>query len=178
MPKIIEFDEAARRALVDGADKLANTVKVTLGPKGKNVVLDKKYGTPVITHDGVTVAKEIELEDPYENIGAQLIKEVATKTQDNAGDGTTTATILAQAMIQEGVKNVAAGANAMILKKGMDKGSEAAVAEMRKLAKPIKTRDEIALLTQAACPENWNSRTGLRGKAESSARRWGFGQSG
>jgi chaperonin GroEL len=150
MPKIIEFNEAARRALVDGADKLANTVKVTLGPKGKNVVLDKKYGTPVITHDGVTVAKEIELEDPYENIGAQLIKEVATKTQDNAGDGTTTATVLAQAMIQEGVKNVAAGANAMILKKGMDKGTEAAVGEMRKLAKPIKTRDEIAQVAAIA----------------------------
>ena len=150
MPKIIEFDEAARRALVEGADKLANTVKVTLGPKGKNVVLDKKFGTPVITHDGVTVAKEIELEDPYENIGAQLIKEVATKTQDNAGDGTTTATVLAQAMIQEGVKNVAAGANAMILKKGMDKGAEAAVGEMRKLAKPIKTRDEIAQVAAIA----------------------------
>jgi len=150
MPKIIEFDEEARRALVNGADKLANTVKVTLGPKGKNVVLDKKYGTPVITHDGVTVAKEIELEDPYENIGAQLIKEVATKTQDNAGDGTTTATVLAQAMIQEGVKNVAAGANAMILKKGMDKGVEAAVGEMRKLAKPIKTRDEIAQVAAIA----------------------------
>ncbi|MFH1736768.1 MAG: chaperonin GroEL [Actinomycetota bacterium] len=150
MPKIIEFDEAARRALVNGADKLANTVKVTLGPKGKNVVLDKKFGTPVITHDGVTVAKEIELEDPYENIGAQLIKEVATKTQDNAGDGTTTATVLAQAMIQEGVKNVAAGANAMILKKGMDKGAEAAVGEMRKLAKPIKTRDEIAQVAAIA----------------------------
>lgn len=144
MPKIIEFDEKARQALKAGADKLANTVKVTLGPKGRNVVLDKKYGTPSITHDGVTVAKEIELEDPYENIGAQLIKEVATKTNDVAGDGTTTATVLAQEMIHEGMKNVAAGANAMILKKGMDKGAEAAVNEIKKLAKPIKTRDEIA----------------------------------
>ncbi len=144
MAKTIEFDETARHALMAGADKLANTVKVTLGPKGRNVVLDKKYGTPVITHDGVTVAKEIELEDPLENIGAQLIKEVATKTQDNAGDGTTTATLLAQAMIQEGMKNVAAGANAMILKKGMDVGVESAVNEIKKMAKPIKTRDEIA----------------------------------
>ncbi len=144
MPKIIEFDEAARHALAAGADKLANTVKVTLGPKGRNVVLDKKYGTPTITHDGVTVAKEIELEDAYENIGAQLIKEVATKTNDVAGDGTTTATVLAQEMIHEGMKNVAAGANAMVLKKGMDKGAEAAVNEIKKLAKPIKTRDEIA----------------------------------
>ncbi|MFA5867307.1 MAG: chaperonin GroEL [Actinomycetota bacterium] len=144
MPKIIEFDEAARHALAAGADKLANTVKVTLGPKGRNVVLDKKYGTPTITHDGVTVAKEIELEDAYENIGAQLIKEVATKTNDVAGDGTTTATVLAQEMIHEGMKNVAAGANAMVLKKGMDKGAEVAVNEIKKLAKPIKTRDEIA----------------------------------
>ncbi len=144
MPKIIEFDEEARHALTAGADKLANTVKVTLGPKGRNVVLDKKYGTPTITHDGVTVAKEIELEDAYENIGAQLIKEVATKTNDVAGDGTTTATVLAQEMIHEGMKNVAAGANAMVLKRGMDKGAEAAVAEIKKLAKPIKTRDEIA----------------------------------
>jgi chaperonin GroEL len=144
MSKIIEFDEAARSALATGADKLANTVKVTLGPKGRNVVIDKKYGTPLITHDGVTVAREIELEDPYENIGAQLIKEVATKTNDVAGDGTTTATVLAQAMIHEGMKNVAAGANAMVLKRGMDFGLEAAVAEIKKLAKPIKTRDEIS----------------------------------
>ncbi len=144
MSKIIEFDEAARSALAVGADKLANTVKVTLGPKGRNVVIDKKYGTPLITHDGVTVAREIELEDPYENIGAQLIKEVATKTNDVAGDGTTTATVLAQAMIHEGMKNVAAGANAMVLKRGMDQGLEAAVTEIKKLAKPIKTRDEIA----------------------------------
>jgi chaperonin GroEL len=142
--KIIEFNEKARQALMAGADKLADTVKVTLGPKGRNVVLDKKFGTPTITHDGVTVAKEIDLEDPFENIGAQLIKEVATRTQDIAGDGTTTATLLAQAMIHEGMKNVAAGANPMLLKHGIDKAVEVAVGEIKKLAKPIKTRDEIA----------------------------------
>lgn len=144
MAKIIEFDEKARASLVAGADQLANTVKVTLGPKGRNVVIDKKFGTPTITHDGVTVAKEIELEDPYENIGAQLIKEVATKTQDIAGDGTTTATVLAQAMMHEGMKNVAAGANPMLLKQGMDKAVDVAVEEIKKMAKPIKARDEIA----------------------------------
>src|SRR3990170_5479669 len=117
MAKMIEFNEKARRAIVDGVNKLADTVKVTLGPKGRNVVLDKKFGTPTITHDGVTVAKEIELEDVFENVGAQLVKEVATKTQDVAGDGTTTATILAQAIFREGLKNVAAGANPMLLKK-------------------------------------------------------------
>jgi chaperonin GroEL len=144
MPKIIEFNEKARRALMAGADKLADTVKVTLGPKGRNVVLEKKYGTPVITHDGVTVAKEIDLEDPYENIGAQLIKEVATKTQDVAGDGTTTATILAQAMIHEGMKNVAAGANPMLLKRGIDKAVGQVVKAIRDLSKPIQTREEVA----------------------------------
>ncbi len=144
MVKIIEYHEKARQALMAGADKLADTVKVTLGPKGRNVVLDKKFGTPTITHDGVTVAKEIDLEDPYENIGAQLIKEVATKTQDDAGDGTSTATLLAQAMIHEGMKNVAAGANPMLIKKGIDIAVEKAVSEIEKVAKPIKTRDEIA----------------------------------
>ncbi len=117
MAKQIIFGEAARKALETGANKLADTVKVTLGPKGRNVVLEKKYGSPLITNDGVTIAKEIELEDPYENMGAQLVKEVATKTNDVAGDGTTTATLLAQAIIREGLKNVAAGANPMILKK-------------------------------------------------------------
>lgn len=144
MAKIIEFDETARRALVTGADKLADTVKVTLGPKGRNVVLEKKFGSPTITHDGVTVAKEIDLEDPYENIGAQLIKEVATKTQDVAGDGTTTATLLAQAIVREGMKNVAAGANPMLLKKGIDKAVNMVVSEIKKLSKPTQTRDEIA----------------------------------
>lgn len=153
MPKIIEFNEEARRTLMTGADKLANTVKVTLGPKGRNVVLEKKYGTPTITHDGVTVAKEIDLEDPYENIGAQLIKEVATKTQDVAGDGTTTATILAQAMIHEGMKNVAAGANPMLLKKGIDKAVILVVGEIRKLSKPIQTREEVAQVAAIAAAD-------------------------
>lgn len=144
MAKMIEFDETARRALMTGADKLADTVKVTLGPKGRNVVLEKKFGSPTITHDGVTVAKEIDLEDPYENIGAQLIKEVATKTQDVAGDGTTTATVLAQAIIREGMKNVAAGANPMLLKRGIDKAVNLVVKEIKKLSKPTQTREEIA----------------------------------
>lgn len=144
MAKIIEFNEKARRALMTGADKLADTVKVTLGPKGRNVVLEKKFGSPTITHDGVTVAKEIDLEDPYENIGAQLIKEVATKTQDVAGDGTTTATVLAQAIIREGMKNVAAGANPMLLKRGIDKAVNLVVKEIKKLSKPTQTREEIA----------------------------------
>ncbi len=144
MPKIIEFDEQARRALEAGVNKLANTVKVTLGPKGRNVVLDKKFGAPTITHDGVTVAKEIELEDVYENMGAQLVKEVATQTQDVAGDGTTTATILAQAIVREGLKNVAAGSNPMLVKKGIDKAVTAVVDEIKKLSKTVDTREEIA----------------------------------
>ncbi len=120
MPKILEFDERARRSLERGVDALANTVKVTLGPKGRYVVLDKKWGAPTITNDGVTVAREIELDDPFENLGAQLTKEVATKTNDIAGDGTTTATVLAQAMVHEGLRAVAAGINPMGLKRGMD----------------------------------------------------------
>src|ERR1700760_1631552 len=125
MPKILEFDEDARRSLERGVDKLADTVKVTLGPRGRNVVIDKKWGAPTITNDGVTVAREIELEDPHENLGAQLAKEVATKTNDVAGDGTTTATVLAQAMVHEGLRSVSAGANPMSLKRGMDKAVEA-----------------------------------------------------
>src|SRR6201990_1554622 len=120
MPKILEFDEDARRSLERGVDHLADAVKVTLGPRGRNVVIDKKGGAPTITNDGVTVAKEVELEDPYENLGAQLAKEVATKTNDVAGDGTTTATVLAQAMVREGLRNVAAGASPLTLKKGID----------------------------------------------------------
>src|SRR6201985_729933 len=120
MPKILEFDEDARRALERGVNKLADTVKVTLGPRGRNVVIDKKWGAPTITNDGVTVAKEVDLEDPYENLGAQLAKEVATKTNDVAGDGTTTATVLAQAMVQHGLRSVAAGAHPMDLKRGVD----------------------------------------------------------
>jgi chaperonin GroEL len=118
MAKLIKFEESARRSLEAGVNKLADTVKVTLGPKGRNVVIDKKFGAPTITNDGVTIAKEIELEDPFENMGAQLVKEVATKTNDIAGDGTTTATVLAQALIREGLRNVAAGANPMSLKRG------------------------------------------------------------
>ena len=127
MAKQIKYGVEARKALEAGVNKLANTVKVTLGPKGRNVVLDKKYGTPLITNDGVTIAKDVELDDNFENMGAQLVKEVATKTNDVAGDGTTTATVLAQAMIQEGLKNIAAGANPIILRKGMAKATEATV---------------------------------------------------
>jgi chaperonin GroEL len=144
MAKEIKFNEDARRAIERGVNKLADTVKVTLGPKGRNVVLDKKFGSPTITNDGVTIAKEIELEDPYENMGAQLVKEVATKTQDVAGDGTTTATLLAQAIIREGLKNVAAGANPMILKKGIEKAVNAVVDEIKKFSKPIESKESIA----------------------------------
>src|SRR3972149_5320317 len=127
-----------------GVNKLADAVRITLGPKGRNVVLEKKFGSPTITHDGVTVAKEIELEDPFENAGAQLVREVATKTEDVAGDGTTTATILAQAMIHNGLKMVAAGANPMALKRGIDKAGEAAVEHIKSVPKPLETKDEIA----------------------------------
>ena len=130
MAKDLKYGEEARKALQAGIDKLADTVKITLGPKGRNVVLDKKYGAPLITKDGVTIAKEIELEDRFENMGAQLIKEAATKTNDAAGDGTTTATLLAQSIIHEGMKNVAAGANPMILRKGISKAVKAAVAAL------------------------------------------------
>lgn len=144
MAKIIKFDEDARRAMERGVNALANTVKVTLGPKGRNVVLQKSFGSPVITNDGVTIAREIELADPYENMGAQLVKEVATKTNDVAGDGTTTATLLAQAIIREGLKNVAAGANPMILKRGIQAAVDAAVAELKNSSKKVETSGEIA----------------------------------
>lgn len=144
MAKEILFDEDARRALGRGVDALANAVKVTLGPKGRNVVLEKKFGAPTITNDGVTIARDIELEDPFENMGAQLVREVATKTNDIAGDGTTTATLLAQAMIREGMRNVAAGANPMILRKGISKAVEALVGEIQKNAKMVETKDAIA----------------------------------
>src|ERR671916_2508531 len=127
MAKVIEFNETARGSLKHGVDTLANAVKTTLGPKGRNVALDKKYGAPTVTHDGVTVARDIELEDPFANMGAQLLKEAATKTEDVAGDGTTTATVLAQAIVNEGLKNVAAGANPMQMKIGIDKASAAVV---------------------------------------------------
>jgi chaperonin GroEL len=142
--KQLEFSESARRSLKIGVDKLADAVKVTLGPKGRNVVLDKKFGAPTVTNDGVTIARDIELEDPFENMGAQLVKEVATKTNDVAGDGTTTATVLAQAMITEGLRNVAAGANPMLLKRGIDKGVEAVVEELQRLSKPVNTAEETA----------------------------------
>jgi chaperonin GroEL len=144
MSKILKFDEAARRGLEAGVAKLADTVKVTLGPKGRNVVIDKKFGAPTITNDGVTIAREVELEDPFENMGAQLVKEVATKTNDVAGDGTTTATVLAQALIHEGLRNVAAGASPMALKRGIEKAVEAAVGAIKKQAKEIDSRHEIA----------------------------------
>ncbi len=143
MAKQIKYGEDARRALESGVNQLADTVKVTLGPKGRNVVLDKKFGSPLITNDGVTIAKEIELEDPFENMGAQLVREVATKTNDVAGDGTTTATLMAQAMIREGLKNVAAGANPMVLKKGIMAASEAAVEALKELSKPIEGKEAI-----------------------------------
>ena len=144
MAKDIIFGEDARKALQSGIDKLANTVKITLGPKGRNVVLDKKYGAPLITNDGVTIAKEIELDGPFENMGAQLVKEVATKTNDAAGDGTTTATLLAQALVREGMKNIAAGANPMVLKKGMDQAVDTAVETIVANSKKIEGSDEIA----------------------------------
>ncbi|MEE1050044.1 MAG: chaperonin GroEL, partial [Clostridia bacterium] len=155
MAKQILFGEEARRALERGVNQLADTVKVTLGPKGRNVVLDKKYGAPLITNDGVTIAKEVELEDAFENMGAQLVKEVATKTNDIAGDGTTTATLLAQALIREGMKNVAAGANPMIVRKGMAAAVEAAVAEIIANSKKVDGKEDIARVAAvSAADEN------------------------
>src|SRR5881227_2031565 len=142
--KQLTFSEEARSAILRGVNILANTVKVTLGPRGRNVMLSKKYGSPVITKDGVTVAKEIELKDRYENVGAQMVKEVATKTNDIAGDGTTTATVLAQAIFRDGVKNVTAGANPMQLQRGLQLGVEAAVKELEKMSKKVKGKEELA----------------------------------
>ncbi len=144
MAKQIKFGEDARKSLLEGVNKLADTVKVTLGPKGRNVVLDKSYGAPLITNDGVTIAKEIELEDKFENMGARLVKEVSTKTNDVAGDGTTTATVLAQAMIKEGVKNVAAGADPMAIKRGIEKAVDGAVTELKKITSPVNGKEDIA----------------------------------
>ncbi|MGH2360555.1 MAG: chaperonin GroEL [bacterium] len=143
MPKILAYNETARRAMERGVNKLADAVRITLGPKGRNVVIEKKFGSPTITHDGVTVAKEIELEDPFENAGAQLVREVATKTEDVAGDGTTTATILAQSLVRDGFKMVAAGANPMSLKRGIDKAVAVAIEEIRKVSKPVETKEAI-----------------------------------
>jgi chaperonin GroEL len=154
MAKQLVFDEEARRSLKKGIDTLASAVKTTLGPKGRNVALDKKFGAPSVTHDGVTVAKEIQLENPFENMGAQLLKEAATKTNDVAGDGTTTATVLAQAVVTEGLKNLAAGANPMQLKYGIDKGTEAIVNYIHETAKPVETREDIAhIATNSAADE-------------------------
>ena len=144
MAKEIKYGAEARKALEAGVNKLADTVSVTLGPKGRNVVLDKSYGTPLITNDGVTIAKEITLEDAFENMGAQVVKEVATKTNDVAGDGTTTATVLAQAMINEGMKNLAAGANPIVLRKGMKKAADEAIAAISKMSKKVSGKDQIA----------------------------------
>lgn len=155
MAKKIQFGEEARRSLEKGVNALADTVKITLGPKGRNVVLDKKYGAPLITNDGVTIAKEIELEDPFENMGAQLVKEVSTKTNDVAGDGTTTATLLAQAIIREGLRNLAAGANPMILKKGIEAATEAAVEGLKEQSQPINGKQAIAqVAANSAADEN------------------------
>src|SRR6056297_2384419 len=144
MAKQLKFDEDARRKLLDGVEKLSRAVKVTLGPKGRNVLLDKKFGAPTVTKDGVSVAKEIELEDAFENMGAQLLKEVATKTNDIAGDGTTTATVLAYSIIKEGLKSVAAGINPMGIKRGIDKAVDVAVGQIAKMSKVIKDKEEIA----------------------------------
>src|SRR5690625_1008863 len=144
MAKEIKFSEEARRAMLDGVDTLANAVKVTLGPKGRNVVLDKSFGSPLITNDGVTIAKEIELEDNFENMGAQLVSEVASKTNDVAGDGTTTATVLAQAMISEGLKNVTSGANPMGLRRGIEQAVETAVKELKEISQPVESKESIA----------------------------------
>ncbi len=155
MAKQIIYGEEARKALQNGIDKLSNTVKITLGPKGRNVVLDRKYGGPLITNDGVTIAKEIELEDAFENMGAQLVKEVATKTNDVAGDGTTTATLLAQALVREGMKNVAAGANPMVVKKGMKAAVDAVVTEVLKNAKPVESTEDIARVATVSAADEY-----------------------
>src|SRR2546422_8846480 len=153
--ELITFDEEARRALERGMDQLANAVRITLGPKGRNVVLEKKWGAPTITNDGVSIAKEIELDDPQERIGAELVKEVAKKTDDVAGDGTTTATVLAQAIVKEGLRNVAAGANPMSLKRGIERAVELAVESIKNQSKDVEEKDEIAHVASisAADPE-------------------------
>jgi chaperonin GroEL len=155
MAKILKFNEEARRGLEAGVNKLADAVKVTLGPKGRNVVLDKKFGAPTITNDGVSIAREVELEDPYENMGAQLVKEVATKTNDIAGDGTTTATVLAQALVREGLRNVAAGANPMGLKKGMEKAVVVAVENLASQAVQVDdSKDKIAQVASISAADS------------------------
>ncbi len=158
MAKQLLFDEAARQSLLRGVEKLARAVKATLGPAGRNVILDKKFGSPTITKDGVSVAKEIELEDPYENMGAQLIREVSSKTSDIAGDGTTTATVLAEAIYKEGLRNVTAGANPISLQRGIMKATEALVAELKKISKTVSDTKEIAQV--ATVSANWDQEIG------------------
>ena len=158
--KQLIFDEAARQALLKGVEKLTRAVKATLGPKGRNVVLDKKFGSPTVTKDGVTVAKEIELECPYENMGAQMVREVASKTSDTAGDGTTTATVLAEAIYREGLKNVTAGASPISLQRGINKAVEAAVEQLAKIAKKVKDKEEIKQV--ATVSANWDTTIGDR----------------
>ena len=153
MSKQLIYDETARRSLKRGVDKLADAVRVTLGPKGRNVVLDKKFGAPTITNDGVTIARDIELADPLENMGAQLLKEVATKTDDVAGDGTTTAVVLGQAMVAEGLRNVTAGANPMVIKLGIEKAVAAVVEEIKKQARPVKDREQIAAVASISAAD-------------------------
>ena len=155
MAKQIIFGEDARKALQRGVDKLADTVKITMGPKGRNVVLERKFGAPLIANDGVTIAKEVELEDAYENMGAQLVKEVATKTNDNAGDGTTTATLLAQAIVREGMKNVTSGANPMEIKKGIKEAVAVAVGEVKKNAKQVKDNNDIARVATISADDEY-----------------------
>ena len=153
MAKQLVFNDEARKALKAGVDTMANAVKTTLGPKGRNVAIDKKFGAPTVTHDGVTVAREIELQDPFENMGAQLLKEAATKTNDAAGDGTTTSVVIAQAIVHEGLRNIAAGANPMLLKRGLEKGVKAVVAEIKKQSKEIKGKDEIAHIAEVSAAD-------------------------
>ena len=158
MAKQLVFDEPARKKILKGVEILAKAVKTTLGPKGRNVLIDKKFGAPMVTKDGVTVAKEIELEDAFENMGAQMVKEVASRTNDNAGDGTTTATVLAEAIYREGLRNVSAGCNPIFLKRGIDKAVEAAVAELHKNSKAVKDREEIRQV--ATVSANWDNEIG------------------
>lgn len=158
MPKQLLFSENARKKILIGVEALAQSVKITLGPKGRNVVIDKKFGSPTVTKDGVTVAKEIELADPYENMGAQMVREVASKTSDDAGDGTTTATILAEAIYREGLKNVAAGSNPVYLKRGIDKAVEAAVGELHNISKSVEDREEVRQV--ATVSANWDTQIG------------------
>src|SRR5687768_18502874 len=153
MAKQLVFTDEARKALKQGVDTMANAVRTTHGPKGRNVAVDKKFGAPTVTHDGVTVAREIELEDPFQNMGAQLLKEAATKTNDAAGDGTTTSVVIAQAIVHEGLRNIAAGANPMLLKRGLEKGVTEVVAEIKKQSKEIKGKDEMAHIAEVSAAD-------------------------